>query len=391
MCIIIAKDAGVKALDAGYFDRAWDANSHGAGIVWKHKDEDVFFQKGFMDKKEFLDKVAEINKDDTAFIAHFRIRSVGVVCAENTHPFVMNHVTFAHNGTLSLTPFEGKTDSETFGLKFLKTRKMKWIKDNQELLEMALGSSKFAIMDNVTGEILILNKHLGQEKDDAWFSNSSAFEKTSYATTPARNYSYQDQFDFNDYGTRNDYKYGADTTYLGNKVLGTKRYFRKGQHFSKDLGGFVWDNGNIYVLPYTGMTTVVINKRGLWEVKKDIGIPEGLKDHTYGNKDLIYNVILKQQVRLNRAIETYRNGKYKSTYERDSSEYEVQAMNFVLNMVRRLVRANKVVSPDALEAFYKKVLPGAYTGPYDFRQSVPDEILEFCVAYDAALNPDADK
>ena len=52
MCIIIAKDAGVKALDKEYFERAWDNNSHGGGLVWKNEGEDVYFQKGFMKKED---------------------------------------------------------------------------------------------------------------------------------------------------------------------------------------------------------------------------------------------------------------------------------------------------------------------------------------------------
>ena len=57
MCIIIAKDAGVKALDKEYFERAWDSNSHGGGLVWKNEGEDVYFQKGFMRKEDFLAKI----------------------------------------------------------------------------------------------------------------------------------------------------------------------------------------------------------------------------------------------------------------------------------------------------------------------------------------------
>ena len=58
MCIIIAKPAGVEPLDEGYFDRAWDHNGDGGGIVWKSpENEDAHIQKGFMKKEDMLEKL----------------------------------------------------------------------------------------------------------------------------------------------------------------------------------------------------------------------------------------------------------------------------------------------------------------------------------------------
>ena len=63
MCIIIAKPAGVEPLDEGYFERAWNHNGDGGGVVWKSpENEDAHIQKGFMKKEEFLEKLKEINK-----------------------------------------------------------------------------------------------------------------------------------------------------------------------------------------------------------------------------------------------------------------------------------------------------------------------------------------
>lgn len=384
MCVVICKDTGVKALDAEYFSRAWDSNPDGAGVVWKHKDDEVYFQKGFMNKQDFLEKLKEINQDDTSFIAHFRIKSVGKICAENTHPFVMNYVTFAHNGTLAIQPFNGLTDSETFGLKFLKNRKMSWIKKNQELLEMALGTSKFAIMDNETGEILVLNKNLGQEKDGAWFSNGSAFPKTTTPTT-YNDYNYDDDW-YKNWGKHNK-SYNSTMTFLPDKLLGTKKYYRNQQSYSKEQKGMIWTNTNILVLPDTSLVNFVVNKRGLWEPKKDAQIPADIPECVYKDKDPVYNAILGQQVRLNRAIDTYHKGKYKTAWERDSVEDEIQAMNVVLALARRLVRANKVVNVESLTAFYKKLAPGMYDGPYSFRNTIEDEIVELCILEDAIANP----
>ena len=106
-------------------------------------------KKGFMNKEEFLNLFLDINTKDTAFIAHFRIKSVGEVKPENCHPFVAKNVTYAHNGTLHIQPLRAKTDTETFGTVVFKNHTLNWIKENQFLIL----DRKLPLMDNKTGEI----------------------------------------------------------------------------------------------------------------------------------------------------------------------------------------------------------------------------------------------
>lgn len=186
MCVIIAKKAGVKPVPREYLERAWDRNSDGGGVVFfRPGDECAYMKKGMMNKKEFIDYLEKINKEENSFIAHFRIKSKGKVCKMNTHPFCYEHITFAHNGTLScVTPAGDMTDSQAYGDKFFVGKTINWIKSSKELIEMTLGYSKFAIMDNHTGEIVILNKQNGQEKDGVWYSNDSPFRDNSYPQYP---------------------------------------------------------------------------------------------------------------------------------------------------------------------------------------------------------------
>lgn len=349
MCIIIAKDAGVDALDAAYFDRAWDANSHGGGLVWKTPEGAVMFQKGFMNKQEMLDKIAQINVKDNSFIAHFRIRSVGEVKAENCHPFVMQHVTFAHNGTLGIEPLPGKTDSETFGLAFLSDKPMSWIKEYQVLLEMALGTSKFAIMDNETGEILILNKDRGEERDGAWFSNRSAFPVEPVAATPYRyNTHWWDDLD-DDAATTQAQK--PKTTYVADKTFGTNRYSPAFQKWSDKLHTWVYASSGARAGSYLYMDTVAVNRKGLFELDKNITPGKDLPSQKYEKGDAIFHVIVACQSTINKELKDYYKQTFKSWQEREDAQEMISAMHFVLNCVRRLIAAGKEVCEETLYDF----------------------------------------
>lgn len=176
MCIIIAKPAGADPVPKENLERAWDHNKDGGGVVFfRPGDKSAYMKKGMMDKDEFLSYLSKLNKKENAFIAHFRIMSRGKVCKTNTHPFCYEHITFAHNGTLSIQPHGDKTDSETFGDCFFVGKTMNWIKASKDLIEFAIGYSKFAVMDNHTGEIFILNANKGKTENGVWYSNESAF------------------------------------------------------------------------------------------------------------------------------------------------------------------------------------------------------------------------
>lgn len=177
MCIIIAKPAGADPVPKENLERAWDHNKDGGGVVFfRPGDKSAYMKKGMMNKDEFLSYLNKLNKKENAFIAHFRIMSRGKVCKTNTHPFCYEHITFAHNGTLSIQPHGDKTDSETFGDCFFVGKTMNWIKASKDLIEFTIGYSKFAIMDNHTGEIFILNANKGKTENGTWYSNESAFD-----------------------------------------------------------------------------------------------------------------------------------------------------------------------------------------------------------------------
>ena len=336
MCIIIAKNAGVEPLDEGYFERAWNHNGDGGGIVWKSPDnEDAHVQKGFMKKEDMLAKLKEINKKENSFIAHFRIKSVGDVKPENTHPFVMDKVTFAHNGTItSLRPLEGKTDSETFGLTFLKSRSMKWIKENQLLLELALGSSKFAIMDNKTGEIVILNKENGKEQDGAWFSNGSADEVK--VITTRSNYDY----DFYDYNR--SFAGGNNNEIKARRFFGTTSYTTTFCEYVKDAGCWCYSQTKRPMSTFPFTDDVVVSRNGMYRLNKELqptleSYPD-FEKQTYKKKCPEYKIIATMQRELQHNLAEYWKMSFSDTDEREEFELDLSAQNLVLDAARRFIR-----------------------------------------------------
>lgn len=346
MCIIISKDKGVAPLSADNFERAWEHNSDGGGVVWREPTGEVKMQKGIMEKETFLKLLEKVNTEDRAYIAHFRIRSVGPVVPSNCHPFVMDKVTFAHNGTItSLKPFEGKTDSETFGLSILKDKSLDWIKENQLLLELALGTSKFAIMDNETGEIFILNKEYGKERDGCWFSNTSADKPQPVQAYRSNYYDYSYPYSGQSNGTSKLY---------GRTFFGTKKFTEPYHHYSKDEGCWVTDTWNTAKTVWFFKKKVVFNHRGLMVLYKDEQpvLNDKAKKKTTGvAKDKITRTLARYAMRLEQGLAQYRISTYSSEKDREGAEDRIHALNLLLDASRKLIRAGYELNEENLTEY----------------------------------------
>lgn len=84
MCVIMASIPG-KRIPEDWLRAGYESNSHGAGLAYRHKGQ-VHFKKGMFDIEEFLEAYREI-PEGAPHVTHFRINSVGGICAELTHPF----------------------------------------------------------------------------------------------------------------------------------------------------------------------------------------------------------------------------------------------------------------------------------------------------------------
>jgi predicted glutamine amidotransferase len=95
----------------------------GWGIVVYENEKPVYmgrYPTNAMDDPRYLEACEQIKKMSFAGIAfaHLRKASHGEICTANTHPFVYNNWTFAHNGGVeglerpNPIPLEGNSDSE---------------------------------------------------------------------------------------------------------------------------------------------------------------------------------------------------------------------------------------------------------------------------------------
>jgi hypothetical protein len=216
---------------------------------------------------------------------------------------------------------------------------------------MALGSSKFAIMDNVTGEILILNQDYGEEKDGAWFSNKSAFPKP-VATTPTtyygsgwRGYGHG----FNDYWD-DDYK-TSTYTYRAQANFGTKKFNMHAATYDKEKKVYVWNTSKKIWAPSKYKAPVACDKRGLWKLDHTVEPSEKLPDKDYTPNALELNLISSYQRTLDKMLNEYHKSTFKTLEDRTCEEEEISALNTVLNCMRRLVRAKKAITIDTMLDF----------------------------------------
>jgi predicted glutamine amidotransferase len=153
---------------------AWKDNPHGGGLAYSNGDC-VIIDKGYMTLESF--ETATLNAldifTDSDILIHLRYASVGVISADNCHPFLMGESAFIHNGTIRSLDCgdESITDTELFGIYVSKLPEdfMHW-DGYTELIEDFLGYSKVAFIDKY-GNSQIYNSYQGTYEGTTWLSN----------------------------------------------------------------------------------------------------------------------------------------------------------------------------------------------------------------------------
>lgn len=175
MCLAIVKPKGIAIPDDS-IRQGWISNSHGGGYAFV-KDGKVQIRKGLMKLKDFNDafRADEEVNPDSAFLLHFRIRSMGDDGSTNTHPFEIDGGCLIHNGTLTGTVAEyskGPSDTKLFAEKFKKDLSFDIIAKHKSAWDAALGSNKLAMLYD-DGRYQIVNESLGLWAEGVWYSNIS--------------------------------------------------------------------------------------------------------------------------------------------------------------------------------------------------------------------------
>ena len=165
MCVIIVKTKGTAMPTKSELKAAYLRNHDGCGFV----SESDHFKS--LDFEEFYSRLKRVPKRENCII-HFRWATHGKVTTANCHPFYdeRSNTWFMHNGILRVTPFKGKTDSETAFRRYLAPTISKYGLYSKELQTVAsniIDGSKFAFMQN--GQLKTFGKFY--EHKGCYYSN----------------------------------------------------------------------------------------------------------------------------------------------------------------------------------------------------------------------------
>ena len=166
MCVICVKPAGAQMPPKGTLQRCAMCNPHGFGFATKDK---IFKTMSF---EALYKELKKISKEE-AVVIHFRYATHGSIKRSNCHPFKdeITGVSFAHNGILSITPYQDMTDSETAFRGILAPVIKEYGLWSDELaLEVfnIIGGSRFAMIDKF-GEVRLFG-HFSTH-NDCYYSN----------------------------------------------------------------------------------------------------------------------------------------------------------------------------------------------------------------------------
>ena len=197
MCWISSLKAGQK-LKSEYIDKAQSINKDGYGVMYyKNEQVNIFRTMDYEEFKTFLDTIEDCNR-----VIHLRYTSMGKTTIDNVHPFsVGNGAYMLHNGTLSSmrtcsVDGCGDDDSDTKQLAHLiKSCSYTHISDILPLIQQITGKTgnKLVFME-ANGEITIVNKNLGVEEDDIWYSNEYHVTKTYTPSTYSNDNAYYNYY-----------------------------------------------------------------------------------------------------------------------------------------------------------------------------------------------------
>lgn len=186
------KPKGVE-LPEKYIREGARTNRHGFGIMYFDPiaKKIVVFKHAEYDINTVVKNITALKEFEV--VIHFRIMTHGSIKDENCHPFrVLSKAGNAmemwmmHNGTITGVETEGdETDSNAFirsvMVPILKKKPgVIRVPAFQKLIKETINKSRLVFMYG-SGEVTIINKEGGAERDGCWFSNHTAFPSFDYS------------------------------------------------------------------------------------------------------------------------------------------------------------------------------------------------------------------
>ena len=245
MCVIVAKEQGIKMPDKNILKTCFNHNPDGAGIMWNQGNA-VHIRKGFMDWDLFENFLSELeNKVDLkncGVCMHFRIKTHGKTSPQNCHPFPISNkikdlkrlefrtdIGAMHNGIIPIKPIHNLSDTQTYILKRLygiKKHSPSFFREKHitSQIEKEI-SSKMAFLTS-DGIIYTIGEFV--ENEGVLYSNRS-FEEYSY-------------YGFSWYGYDNYFYSKSDTDYQKEYIENLK-YVAALQSVDEKVIDYLLENG----------------------------------------------------------------------------------------------------------------------------------------------------
>lgn len=175
MCLAIVKPIN-QTIPLQHLQQGWIYNPDGAGYAFT-RDGKVVIKKGYSKLKEFLKDYDNDVKDNeaSAFLVHFRIRTMGDKSDENTHPFTIPNGAMIHNGSLTGTGSifdKGGSDTSLFAARFGKHLSYDFVYNKNKELTEAIGTYNKLAMLYDDNRYVIVNEEAGHWNDGVWYSNA---------------------------------------------------------------------------------------------------------------------------------------------------------------------------------------------------------------------------
>lgn len=245
MCVIVAKEKGIKMPDKNILKTCFNHNPDGAGIMWNQENA-VNIRKGFMDWKSFdnfLDELSEqVDLKKSGVCMHFRIKTHGKTSPQNCHGFPISNrikdlkkleiktdVGVMHNGIIPIKPIYNLSDTQTYILKRLyniKKHSPGFLKEKYIMSQIEKEiNSKMAFLTS-DGSIYTIGEFI--ESGSILYSNRS-FEEYSY-------------YGFNWYEYDNYFYSKIDTDYQKEYIQNLK-YFAALQGIDEKVIDYLLENG----------------------------------------------------------------------------------------------------------------------------------------------------
>lgn len=197
MCIIIY---GKKKIEEEFLQDSYRINKDGIGLMWSENDK--LKTMVTLDYSTFLTEYNSLTERGIFPAIHFRAATIGGVCLDNCHPFLVNEsIGLMHNGTMKLglpaaTNYYGtnfnydfyssytttsknskvktKTDSEHFAELISDMTWQEYDILDKKIFDVILNGSRVLLMNN-KGEVKILNRNssIAIEEDGVWYSKNN--------------------------------------------------------------------------------------------------------------------------------------------------------------------------------------------------------------------------